>query len=130
MDDARAAHRHAILLVDDYLDLREALAVLLEFDGCQVVTASSGPEALAILKAGYRPCVVLLDYVMPEMDGWEVRTRMLDDPELAKVAVVMMSGDSSLIHARDEGTVGVLAKPARPEDLRAAIAQFALCQRT
>jgi CheY-like chemotaxis protein len=76
MEHMRAVHQHRILLVYDYLDLREAVACLLETHGCRVITASSGPEALAILKGGYRPCVMFLDYVMPEMDGREVCPRM------------------------------------------------------
>ena len=120
-------HRHTILVVDDYQDLREAVACLLEAKGYQVVSVCSGPEALAILQAGYRPCVVMLDYVMPEMDGWEVRARMADDAELSDVPVVMMSGDTSMIRARDAGLAGIVAKPAEPEDLEAAIATFARC---
>jgi CheY-like chemotaxis protein len=127
--ELHAAHRHAILLVDDYADLREALTCELELDGSHVVAVGSGPEALAILKAGYCPCVVLLDYVMPGMDGCEVRARMQADPELTNVPVVMLSGASTLIHERDEGAPCIVAKPPMPGELARVIARCVRCQR-
>jgi CheY-like chemotaxis protein len=127
--ELHAAHRHAILLVDDYDDLRAALTCELELDGSRVVAVGSGPEALAILKAGFCPCVVLLDYVMPGMDGSEVRARMQDDPQLTDLPVVMLSGASSIIHERDQGAACVVAKPPQPGELARIIAQCARCPR-
>lgn len=60
-----------ILLVDDDDDLRESLKLLLEMDGFEVTVACNGQEALALLRSGARPSVVLLDLRMPVMDGWQ-----------------------------------------------------------
>jgi CheY-like chemotaxis protein len=85
--------RHLVLVVDDYPETREALATLLETSGADVVTAESGTEALAILEAGLRPCVMLLDVRMPDLDGWEVWDRMKQHPELVLTSVVILSAD-------------------------------------
>src|SRR5437660_6387752 len=63
-------HQHTILIVDDDADTREALAALLSLEEhMRVQTAAGGREALAAIAAGFAPCVVLLDYRMPGVDG-------------------------------------------------------------
>src|SRR4051794_18478515 len=80
-----------VLLVDDDGSVRESLTELLEADGYRVVAAENGLRALALLRAGVRPSVVLLDIMMPEMDGWDFRLQQLRDPELALIPVVVVS---------------------------------------
>ena len=113
--------RHTVLVVDDSAETRHAMVSLLEIKGFDVVGASSGKVALYLFQAGFRPCVVMLDVRMPEMDGWTVWERMKSHPELAKIPVVILSAD------KDDGTrartVGIhefLRKPINRRSLVAA----------
>jgi CheY-like chemotaxis protein len=82
----------AILIVDDDNDVRSALSEMLEEEGFAVEGAPNGREALARLRSGIaRPAVILLDLMMPGMDGWDFRTEQMRDPALAAVPVVIVS---------------------------------------
>jgi CheY-like chemotaxis protein len=82
----------AILIVDDDNDVRAALAELLEEEGFAVEGAPNGREALARLRGGkVHPAVILLDLMMPGMDGWDFRSEQMRDPKLAGVPVVVVS---------------------------------------
>jgi len=82
----------AILIVDDDNDVRSALSEMLEEEGFAVEGAHNGREALARLRAGgAHPAVILLDLMMPGMDGWDFRTEQMLDPKLAAVPVVIVS---------------------------------------
>jgi CheY-like chemotaxis protein len=79
-----------ILIADDDLDLRESLRLLLELHGHSVAEARNGREALEQL-AVQPPCVILLDLMMPIMDGWQFRRAQLQLPEHAGIPVVVIS---------------------------------------
>jgi CheY-like chemotaxis protein len=99
-----------ILLVEDDAGAREALSEILREEGFDVTAAANGREALERLRAGERPCVILLDLVMPVMDGWEFRQRQLREATLAPIPVVVLTattGDGP--EAVDPGDV--LRKP-------------------
>jgi CheY-like chemotaxis protein len=82
----------AILIVDDDSDVRSALAELLEEEGFSVEAARNGHEALIRLRTGkLHPALILLDLMMPGMDGWDFRSEQLRDPQLASVPVVIVS---------------------------------------
>ena len=87
-----ADHRHSILLVEEEADIREPVGWPLEHAGYNVLGVSQGREALAALRGGFRPCAILLDLAMPEMDGFEFRRQQLEDPTLAGIPVVVSSG--------------------------------------
>ena len=89
-------HRHQVLLIDDDEDTRGGVAELIRMDGCEVVEAADGAEALATLRAGCRPCVMLLDLNMPGMSGWEFREQQRRDRRIAQVPVVVLSGHCDL----------------------------------
>jgi CheY-like chemotaxis protein len=81
-----------ILIVDDDIDVRSALSEMLEEEGFAVQSARNGREALARLRGGgAHPAVILLDLMMPGMDGWDFRTEQMRDPRLATVPVVIVS---------------------------------------
>jgi CheY-like chemotaxis protein len=79
-----------VLVVEDHLDLREMLAILLEGEGFAVATASNGEEALRALDQS-APAVILLDLMMPVMTGDEFRERQLADPRYRDVPVICMT---------------------------------------
>ena len=80
----------SVLVVEDDPDVREFMEMLLASSGYRTASAANGAEALERIRAE-RPCVVLLDLMMPVMDGWEFRARQLADPELARVPVVCVT---------------------------------------
>jgi CheY-like chemotaxis protein len=116
-----------VLVVDDDDDLRESLQMALTASGYRVATASGGAEALAWMRTGHNvPCLVLLDLMMPGMDGFQVRTTMLGDPELASVPVVVITGAGVLVNQRagDLHAADILRKPVGLSTLRGTIDRF------
>jgi CheY-like chemotaxis protein len=84
---ARASR--TILVVDDDADIRELLSELLAEAGYRVATATNGRDALDYLRgSSERPCVILLDLMMPELNGWQFRDAQLQDRNLADIPVV------------------------------------------
>lgn len=104
--------RGPVMLVDDDPDLRDSLQLVLEMRGYEVFAARDGEDALNQLAKGPLPCVVLLDLMMPGMNGVEFRDRQLGDPRLKDLPVVLLTGAGA--HAVEPrvaaGTV-VLRKP-------------------
>ena len=80
-----------ILLVEDNDDVREMMAVALQLGGHTVWPASNGRDALAMLSKKPHPCLILLDLMMPVMNGWELRSALKADPELSQIPVVVVS---------------------------------------
>jgi DNA-binding response OmpR family regulator len=80
-----------VLIVEDDADLREMMAQLLTLEGFAAATASNGREALTYLRTNAAPDVILLDLMMPVMDGWEFRREQQRDREMAGVPVIILS---------------------------------------
>lgn len=80
-----------ILVVDDEPSLVEAISSVLEDEGYSVTTARDGLAALRAMHDGLRPCLAILDLMMPTMSGWELRAAMLADPSLADIPVAIVS---------------------------------------
>jgi two-component system chemotaxis response regulator CheY len=87
---------HPVLVVEDDEDVREAVATILMDEGYLVVTASHGREALDVLTSGARPCLVLLDLMMPIMDGWQVLEEMQQHAAMATIPVIVLSASRDL----------------------------------
>ena len=101
-----------ILIVDDDADIRAALAMVLHTRGYQSMQAANGHEALEKLQAGLRPSLVLVDLMMPGMNGWELVAAVGKDPALASIPLVVLTGYRSMVGDKAfPGTVGVLTKP-------------------
>lgn len=100
-----------ILVVDDDLDIRETLLELLEVEGYSARGAANGQEALDRLRQA-RASVILLDLMMPVMDGFEFRKQQLDDPVLRDIPVIVVSaGGNCERSARELGAHGCVKKP-------------------
>lgn len=78
-----------ILLVEDEAAIREVIEAVLEAEGYRVVSTTNGADALDVLRGGLRPCMIILDLMMPVMDGWEFRTAQLRDSDLLKIPTVV-----------------------------------------
>jgi CheY-like chemotaxis protein len=116
---ARAANSIRLLVVEDDRDLREVLSESLRFEGFEVTEAADGADALALLQGGIRPGLIILDLVMPRMDGRQLLAAMRSDDALAAIPVALVTGTPS----RDlRGEVhAILKKPVGIEDLLACI---------
>ena len=80
-----------VLIVDDDRAILDGVGEFLREEGFRVVTAANGSEALGHLRAGLGADVILLDLMMPVMDGWDFRTAQLADPKLRDIPVVAIS---------------------------------------
>jgi CheY-like chemotaxis protein len=100
------AEGECVLVVDDEEGIRETLGELVELAGCSAVRAANGAEALVLLRR-YRPCLIILDLLMPVMNGDELLAAMKNDPALASLTVVI----STSAPARAPAGLPVLRKP-------------------
>jgi two-component system, chemotaxis family, chemotaxis protein CheY len=107
-----------VLVVDDDPDILEALSEILEAEGFEIRRARNGKEALDRLEPD-APQLILLDLMMPVMDGWEFAQRMRQrPPEIARIPIIVLSADRNVgSKAADLGAVGHLAKPFELNDL-------------
>jgi CheY-like chemotaxis protein len=116
----------SVLLVDDDWQTRYGLRLALEAAGYDVHEATDGSHALAQLRQGAAPDLILLDLVMPVMNGWEFRDEQVRDPRLARIPVVVFSAayESSPRAAESLGVVRVLQKPVDCNEALATISDL------
>src|SRR6185436_21134841 len=95
-------------VVEDEPDLLEVTRFALECEGFAVETARNGQEALELLRAGARPGLVLLDLMMPVMNGWELLDKIARTPSLQGIPIVVLTAATS---ADVHGAAAILRKP-------------------
>jgi len=101
-----------VLVVEDDLDIRESISELLTDVGYHVVSAGNGSEALELLKKGERPHLILLDLMMPVLDGFGFRQEQLKDSNWASIPVIVMSADGNVDTKQARiGAVSYIRKP-------------------
>jgi|SRR5579871_854269 len=112
-----------LLLVEDDAAIRESLAEALEQEEFEVLTAANGREALTLLREGPRPSAILLDLMMPVMDGWDFRHEQLQDPALRNIPVLVISaaGFSRDTVRMQFGDVELIPKPVPYVELLEAL---------
>jgi CheY-like chemotaxis protein len=122
-----AAARGVLLLVEDDFDIREALSGILRDEGYTVRGASNGAEALETLRRDPAVDLIVLDLMMPVMDGWAFRQIQREDPKLNHIPVLVLSADGG---ARERvqalGAVAFLRKPVQLDALLDTVEQFAV----
>ena len=127
LSDRGGAIVHAasrVLVVEDHLDLREMLAIMLEGEGFAVATASNGVEALERLHDAC-PSVILLDLMMPVMSGDEFRRRQLADERYSHVPVICLTAAHDGKERADRMQADVyFQKPVDFQDLLAAVRAY------
>lgn len=121
-----AYDRSAVLVVEDDSDIRFGLEVLLKDEGYKPLTAANGRQALALLRSMPElPGLILLDLMMPDMDGWQFRAEQRRDPALASIPIMVLSAEADLPRLTAKlGAVGVMQKPVHVEELLNQIKRF------
>jgi CheY-like chemotaxis protein len=115
-----------VLLVEDDPDIVDVVEMILQRDGWAVAVACDGQQALDRLQAGTAPRLILLDFRMPGLDGWQFCERLRADPALAGIPVVVLSGASDLAQdAESVGAVAYLRKPFEIHQLLATVRRHA-----
>jgi len=124
MERVAADRSRPVLIVEDDDEVRDVLIVACELHGYPAVGVPSADAAMERLRAGLRPCLIVLDLVMPNRSGWEFREDQLADPALASIPTVAMSaaiqGDSIRETLQVEA---LLPKPVDMDRLLALIAR-------
>ena len=114
-----------VMLVEDDPDIREMICALLELEGWRVIAYSNGTEALDALRAqSDPPFLILLDLMMPVMNGWQFLAEQERDPSLSGIPVVVLSGD---VREGAPGSLhvdGYLRKPIDLDVLLATVRKF------
>ena len=110
-----------VLVVDDDPDLLDVTSFVIETEGMAVQTARNGAEALALLRAGREPWLVLLDLMMPVMNGWEFLAAVANDPLLMRIPVVVLTAAE---HAQIPGALEVLSKPMDLKELIRVVERY------
>jgi two-component system, OmpR family, alkaline phosphatase synthesis response regulator PhoP len=114
---------HRVLVVDDEPGIVDIARANLEAQGYQVIGAHDGHEALEKIKED-KPDLMVLDILMPEMDGWEVLRHMETDAEMAGIPVIMLTArvsDEDVLRGLEAGAVEYMTKPFYPQELVAAV---------
>jgi CheY-like chemotaxis protein len=121
-----ADHACSILVIDDDEDIRESVVEILEDQGYPAVGAQHGGEALELLhRTNPVPCLILLDLMMPVMDGAEFRSKQLEDPAISGIPVVVISAYHD-VEQKAQGlqSAGTLRKPIQLKALLSTVQKF------
>jgi DNA-binding response OmpR family regulator len=116
-----------VLLVDDEPDFVELTKMRLEGNGYKVLTASNGQEGLDVARS-QKPDLILLDVMMPDMDGYQMLKKVRVDPEIRSTPVVMLTAKGetrSMLKAKEMGSTDYLIKPCEPEELMKWVRRYA-----
>ncbi|MEO6598914.1 MAG: response regulator [Polyangiaceae bacterium] len=112
---------HTVLIVEDEEDLRELMSDALQMRGYRVVTALEGEDAFRKIADIGRPCVILLDLLMPGMNGWEFFEKIRTRPDLASVPIIVHSSAASRAPA---GVTRVVHKPLAFDSLVSIVSEY------
>ena len=118
-NDVIKPNNKSILVVEDNIDIQESLKATLELEGFSVFTADNGKEAIEQLEIIPTPCLILLDLMMPVMNGWEFVEEINKDIMLSSIPIVVVTaiGDSN----KSPKTDGYIPKPINYEALISAV---------
>jgi CheY-like chemotaxis protein len=110
-----------VLIVDDDPDLLDVTSFVIQNEGMAVETARNGEEALAVISTGRMPALVLLDLMMPVMNGWEFLAAVAKDPGLRGIPVVVLTAAE---RAQVPGALEVLSKPMDLKELLRVVERY------
>jgi DNA-binding response OmpR family regulator len=121
--EAGTARPLRVLVVDDEAPIRLLCRVNLEAEGMDVLEAADGPSGLDLARAE-RPDAVLLDVMMPGLDGWTVAERLLEDDETSEIPILFLTARADLrdrARGMDLGGLGYVTKPFNPVELASLV---------
>ncbi|MEM1280143.1 MAG: response regulator [Cyanobacteria bacterium P01_D01_bin.71] len=116
-----------VLVVEDSIPQRKMITELLKGNGLTVAAANDGVEALEQIESGEQPDLVVLDIVMPRMNGYEVCRRLKSDPVTQNVPVILCSSkgeDFDRYWGMKQGADAYIAKPFQPMELLGTVKQL------
>lgn len=113
-----------VMIVEDDFAIREALTQILEDQGYLIVSVANGQEALDYLRVNPLPQLILLDLMMPVMNGYQFRTAQQEDARLASVPVIVLSADNDAELADAIEADGFLRKPVRLTTLVEVVGRY------
>jgi len=116
-----------VLVVDDDEVIRQLIAVNLQLEGFEVMMAVDGQDCLDKVR-DVRPDVITLDIMMPRLDGWVTAVRLREDPETAKIKVVMITAraqDADIQRGHEIGVDAYVTKPFDPNELIRTVRELA-----
>jgi len=108
-----------VLVIDDEAPIRLLCRVNLEAEGMEVLEAGDGPSGLDLARAE-RPDVVLLDVMMPRLDGWRVAEQLLEDGQTSEIPIIFLTARAEFrdrAHGLDIGGIDYVTKPFNPLEL-------------
>src|SRR2546423_153494 len=117
-------HQEIVLIVEDDVETAKALAEFLSLEGFDSIIVENGQEAMAMLRTGRRPCLILLDIMMPGMDGWELRDAVLSDPGLSTIPIVVVTADTAAVGKAATLSLPIIRKPVDAGRLLAEVRRF------
>jgi CheY-like chemotaxis protein len=125
MIDMVAGSGKSVLVIEDDATTRDAMSIALEDEGYSVTGVANGQEALQHLRRAAPPNLILLDLMMPIMNGWEFRKQQAQDPALQSIPVVVVSADTGVPQkAAALGATDYLIKPVDLEKLLEAVQRY------
>ena len=117
--------KNLVLVVDDDRDIRDSLIEMLEDHGYPATGAANGAEALEALRTRPRPSLILLDLMMPVMDGRGFREEQLKNPAWADIPVIVISAYGNIEAQAQELAVGFVRKPVASRPLIELVRRYA-----
>jgi len=122
LEESASARAVRVLVIEDDPDLSGAVCDLLSSSGYEPWAAGDGIAALELLSNGVLPDVILLDLMLPRMDGWKFRERQLGDPRLKDIPVIVVSAVGEIVESIEASCI--LRKPVAPAALLDAIEHY------
>lgn len=115
--------RETVMVIEDDHDIRVSVRTLLEDEGFRVITVTDGKSALAMLESAREmPCLIILDLMLPVMDGWNFAERLRTRPRLVDIPIVIMSAYEH--PPPPKGIVGFLKKPVDADALLQLVSSY------
>lgn len=113
-----------VLIIEDEFLIRDHVARILRAAGYQITEASNGRAALLLMRSTESPDLILLDLIMPVMNGVEFRAEQVKDPALAAIPIIIISANADHHRVFELGAAGFIGKPVDPVKLLALVASF------
>lgn len=112
-----------VVIADDDPDIRRLVQITVSNAGCDVTVASDGEEALSLIREGH-PDLVILDVLMPRMDGWEVAKELKGDPATAAIPIMFLTSrgqEHDVLEGFNSGAADYMVKPFSPRELQVRV---------